>query len=229
METMAAHDDTPPPRHRRRALPQTINTVDELMRDVAVRVLHEELPEDLADRLRVLVSRRDPDVMEWLSDTMYKLRLSGLSHVVIADRFQVYPSTVTKWWKYAQAWAKKKHTQLDPSRHFSDRMQRYDMAEERITALMLNTTDPKATAMLAATLIRIDTNRRTWLEKHGYFHLYPFGKLAGGGMDDAARAKEHTDDLKWAFGEEVEHTGDGEGGEDDEGMGDLPSLVGGDD
>jgi hypothetical protein len=216
---MATPDETPPPRVRRR--PQAATELDALLRDVRVRVVYEELPKDESDRIRVLVSRRDPEVMEWLYDTLWKLRLSGLKHFDIAARFDVHVQTVKKWWKEAQGWATRQHTSFDPGAHFAERLHKYKLAEERLTNLMLTTTDPKTTAMLATSMVRLDTNRRVWLERHKYFDLFPFGKIQGGAQRGRQEVEEFVRDLDMAFaGEDPAQDEDGMFDEDD-----MPLLL----
>ena len=179
-------------RHRTRAVAPI--TEEDLTRGVLNApvdddVPGEELPDDMSLRIRVLATKKSPELMPLIYDTRYKLRLSGMPWADIAYRAQVTERTVFRWWKKAGEYVKDRHTSLDPAMHFAKHMEDYRVRRERLSALLLSTGDPNIMATLSGALDRVDSSEKDLLNRYGYFDLFSYGKMDAAGVDSAeARA-----------------------------------------
>ena len=196
---------TPPPRVRTR------NSKPAADLALSEDVLSDKLPDDLGDRFRVMQSKGSPEMMPWVYDTMYKLRCAGMPFAEIAREFRKSERTIYNWWAKAQEYVKHQHTNLDPAGHFARRMEEFSIRRKRLLTLLLNTKDTTETARLSMALERVDVSERNWLREHGYFTLFPFGKLAGGDENSAeSQAERMRKALTDAFSGVEEDGWDGE-------------------
>ncbi len=179
-------------RHRTRA-PVVMSEDDvtraELNAPIVDDVPGSELPDDLSHRIRVLAANRSAELMPHIYDTLYRMRLSGMTWGDIAHRAQVTERTVYRWWRKAEEFVKNRHTSLDPAMHFSKHMEDYKVRRERLVALLLSTRDPNVMATLSGALDRVDASEKDLLNRYGYFDLFSYGKMDGSDVDSAeARA-----------------------------------------